>query len=79
MSHEARSTFVRRALLAYVSDRNRIRTLGQPEGDGAISGESKGAETSRAPEAPATRLAVPIPDTLDFGRSAGTWRDRSDS
>lgn len=61
----------RRALEVYVSDRNRIRPASvDPEVD------SKGGERNPVPELTSEGSSIPVPGTLEFGRSAGTWRDR---
>ena len=62
----------RRALDVYVSDRNRTRT---PHLDRDVERTSGAGE--RFPELTSPARSIPVPNILDFGRNAGTWRDRS--
>ena len=66
----------RQALRIYVAGRNRFWTADEKRLAAGESGSStevgEGGMTASEPRA---GVAVPVPDTLQFHRAAGTWRD----
>jgi hypothetical protein len=67
---------LRRALRIYVAGRNRFWTAeekrtaaGEKNSPSGSDGEGT-ADIERG-----TRIGVPVPETLQFHRAAGTWRD----
>jgi hypothetical protein len=71
----AKSDF-RQALRIYVAGRNRFWTADEKRvaagGPGTSTKPDVGGMTEAEPRA---GVAVPVPETLQFHRAAGTWRD----
>lgn len=71
----------RRALAIYISDRNRLRPVEMEASsaearDPANVDSSVGMPTDRGPAASGEGCRIAVPETLDYGRNAGTWRER---
>jgi len=67
---------LRRALRIYVAGRTRFWTADEKRsaaGDSATPSEPDGSGTGEAEHG--ARVGVPVPETLQFHRAAGTWRD----
>ena len=62
----------RRALELYVAGRNRSLSLQEKE---ASLGDARKPASGRSLAEP-TAFGVEVPDTLQYSRNAGTWRDR---
>ena len=67
----------RRALEIYVTGRNRALTIDEKQqAAGAGMSEAAGTEPSGATISGTSTFGVSIPQTLEYYRNAGTWRDR---
>ena len=67
----------RRAFDIYVTGRNRALTTDEKRRSaGAGKSASVGPATTGATTTGISKFGVPIPQTLEYYRNAGSWRDR---